>query len=84
MRSRLLSVKDEFVTFLLEYLRYRDTTTFYESNQSLAFLAISLHVIISPHLRSSNHKSTQTCLHHYLDGFEDWSQEFPQDPKDDC
>jgi hypothetical protein len=33
---------------------------------------------------SSNHKSTQTCLHHYLDGIEDWNQEFQQNPEDDC
>jgi hypothetical protein len=58
-------------------------TTFCESNQSLAFLSISLHVIIFPTLVSSNHKPTQTCLHHCLDGFENWSQEFPQDPEDD-
>jgi hypothetical protein len=30
------------------------------------------------------HKSTQTWLHHCLDGFENWSQEFPQNPEDDC
>jgi hypothetical protein len=33
---------------------------------------------------SSNHRSTQTCLHHYLDGIEDWNQEFQQNPEDDC
>jgi hypothetical protein len=63
---------------------YVITTAFCMSTQSLAFLVISLHDIFSPHLRSSNHKSTQTCLHHCLDRFEDWSQEFQQDSEDDC
>jgi hypothetical protein len=36
---------------------------FCESNQVLAFLAISLHVVLSPILVSSNHKSTQlACI----------------------
>jgi hypothetical protein len=34
----------------------------------------SLHVIISLHMQGSNHKSTQTCLHRYLDDFEDGNQ----------
>jgi hypothetical protein len=29
------------------------------------------------HLLSSDRKSTQPCLPHYLDGQENWSQEFP-------
>jgi hypothetical protein len=54
------------------------------SIKSLAFLVIILHVIFSAHLQSSNHKSTQTRLHHCLDGFKDWSQEFQQNLEDDC
>jgi hypothetical protein len=38
---------------------------------SLAFLAVRLDIIISLYLQSSNHKSTQTCMHHCLDDFED-------------
>jgi hypothetical protein len=76
MRSRSLLWGVEFVTFLLEYLTHRVNHYFCESNQSLAFLAIRLNVIFSLHLRSNNHKSTQTCLHRCLDEFEDWSQEF--------
>jgi hypothetical protein len=54
------------------------------STQSLAFLVSSLHVMIFPTLVSSNHKSTQTCLHHCLDGFKDWVQVYQQNPEDDC
>jgi hypothetical protein len=32
-----------------------------------------------PHLLSSDHKSTQPCLAHCLDGQENWSQESPFD-----
>jgi hypothetical protein len=35
-------------------------------------------------LRSSNHKSTQTCLHHCLDGFEGSNQDFQQDLEEEC
>jgi hypothetical protein len=52
--------------------------------QSLAFLVISLHVIFSPQLWSSNHNSTETCIHHCLDGFDDWSYEIQQNLEDDC
>jgi hypothetical protein len=51
---------------------------------SLAFLLVSLHVIISLYLQSSNHKSTQTCLHHCSDGFEDGNQGYQQNPVDGC
>jgi hypothetical protein len=51
---------------------------------SLAFHAISLHVIISLYLWSSNHKSTQPCLHHCLDDFEDGNQGYQQNPEDSC
>jgi hypothetical protein len=37
----------------------------------------------SLHLWSSNHKSTQTCLHRCLDGFEDGNQGYQQNPEDD-
>jgi hypothetical protein len=35
-------------------------------------------------LRSSNHKSTQTCLHRYLDGIKDGNLGYQQNPEDDC
>jgi hypothetical protein len=35
-------------------------------------------------LRSSNHMSTQTCLHHYLDGIEDGNLGYQQNSKDSC
>jgi hypothetical protein len=35
-----------------------------KSNSSFAILVVSPHVIFFLHLLSSNHKSTQTCLHH--------------------
>jgi hypothetical protein len=51
---------------------------------SLDFLAVSPHVIISLYLRGSNHKSTQTCLHHCLDDFEDGNLGYQQNPEDGC
>jgi hypothetical protein len=63
MRSRLVLCGDEFVTHLLDWLRHSFTTAFCESNQGLAFLDISLHVMLSPILPSSNHKSTElACI----------------------
>jgi hypothetical protein len=51
------------------------TTAFYMSNlQAIPCLA-SYHIF--PHLLSSEHKSTQPCLPHFLDGHENRSQEFP-------
>jgi hypothetical protein len=85
MRLRLLSPR-RCVCYLFTRLikAYIITSAFCMPTQSLAFLIISLHVIFFPHLRSSNHKSTQTSPHRCLDGFEDWSPEFQQNPEDDC
>jgi hypothetical protein len=51
------------------------TTAFCKSNlQAIPFLP-SYHNF--PDLLSSEHRSTQPCLPHCLDGQENWSQEFP-------
>jgi hypothetical protein len=41
-------------------------------------------MIVAEVLMSSSHKSTKTCMYHCFDGFENWSEEFSQDPEDDC
>jgi hypothetical protein len=68
---KIVSLKMLSCYLLLVYLRhscYRLSSA-YKTESGLPF--VSLHVIISLYLWSSNHKSTQTCLHHCLDGKED-------------
>jgi hypothetical protein len=53
------------------------------SSQSIAFLAVSLHVISSHTYRVATISLLKIAYIVALDGFESWNQEFQQDPEEE-
>jgi hypothetical protein len=56
---------DEVVIYLLEYLRHRVNHCFLQVKPEYPSLLLAF-ISYFPHLLSSNHKSTQTCIYHYF------------------